>query len=229
MIDCTPIFLSLKLGVVTVIILLCISLPVAYVLSYTKLKRYTMLEALINLPLILPPSVLGFYLLYFLSPNHMFGKIIESLFHVRIVFSFTSLVIASVIFSFPIMVNSFKTGLNSVPSNYIDCANVLGLNKLKTLKDIILPYCRKHILSGVVLTFAHTIGAFGILLMIGGNIQGKTRLASIAIFNEVESMNYAGAHVYSVVLLVLTILILFVLIKVNKLYEPSKEYAAYKY
>jgi molybdate transport system permease protein len=226
-IDLLPIFLSLRLAVMTVAVLLVVSLPAAYILSFTRLRTNSFLEALMNLPLILPPSVLGFYLLYLFSPQQALGKFIESTFNVRLVFTFPSLVIASVIFSFPIMVNAFKTGFRSVPKNLLDCANVLGLSRWTLIFKVIFPYCRRHILSGMVLTFAHTIGAFGILLMIGGNIEGKTRLASIAIFNEVESMNYSAAHMYSLILTGITLAILFVLIKMNKKLQVERHHVEY--
>jgi molybdate transport system permease protein len=199
-----PIFLSLKLACVTTGVLLCIGIPLAYALSFSRSKWVPIWEALINLPLVLPPSVVGFYLLLLLGPRGYIGRVIEKLFNARIVFTFSGLVVSAVIFSLPFMVNSIKNGFSEIPLELIDAARSLGKSKLETLRYVILPNSTRSILNGIVLSFTHTIGGFGIFLMVGGNIPGKTRVASIAIYSAVESMDYREAHVFSLILIAVT-------------------------
>ncbi len=211
-----PLILSFSLSLITTIILLLISVPLAYWLSQTKTKIKPVLESIISLPIVLPPSVLGFYLLLAFSPNRAFGIFLEEYFNVRLLFSFPGLIIASVIYSLPFMVHPLQSGFQNLSSSLKDAAYTLGISPFKTLIHVMLPNIKPSLLTAIILTFAHTVGEFGVVLMIGGNIPGVTKVASIAIYDEVESMNYAGANFYSMVLLVVSFVILLLLFKFNK-------------
>ena len=152
------------------------------------------------MPLVLPPTVIGFYLLIVFSPKYFLGHFLESIFGVRVVFSFTGLVIGSVLFSLPFMVNPIKAGLQNFPCALMEASYCLGKSPWETLRRVILPNIKPALLTGIVMAFAHTIGEFGVVLMIGGNIPGETRLASIAIYNEVEALNYDTAGLYALIL-----------------------------
>ncbi len=208
MIDWSPILLSLKLALLTVIILLVISIPLAFWLSNKKSKLKSVIEAIISLPLVLPPTVLGFYLLITFSPNSSIGSFFTDYLGINLAFSFTGLVIGSVIYSLPFMLQPILTGFNSLPKSLSEVSYVLGKSKTTTLLKVLLPNSKQSVLTGTVLAFAHTIGEFGVVLMIGGNIPNQTKVVSIAIYDEVESLNYVNAHIYSGILLGITFLIL---------------------
>lgn len=207
-IDFYPLILSAQLAAITTVILLFIGIPLAYYLAYSRRTYKVLLEALVSMPLVLPPSVLGFYLLLAMSPQSAVGKWLSDLFDVRLVFSFTGIVLGSVIFSLPFMVQPLQAGFQQLPKSMKEAAHTLGLGSVATLVRVLLPNMKGPLLSALVLTFAHTIGEFGVVLMIGGNIPGVTKVASIAIYDEVESLNYAAAHVYSAILVCLSFLVL---------------------
>ena len=208
MIDWNPILLSLKLATLTVIILLVLSIPLAFWLSNKKSKFKSVIEAIISLPLVLPPTVLGFYLLIAFSPNSSIGSFFTDYFGINLAFSFTGLVIGSVIYSLPFMLQPILTGFNSLPKSLTEAAYLLGKSKRTTLLKVLLPNSKQSVITGIVLAFAHTIGEFGVVLMIGGNIPNQTKVVSIAIYDEVESLNYTNAHIYSGILLAITFIIL---------------------
>ncbi len=208
MIDWNPILLTVKLALLTVIILLGISIPLAFWLSSRKSKFKSTIEAIISLPLVLPPTVLGFYLLIAFSPNSPIGSFFTNNLGIDLAFSFTGLVIGSTIYSLPFMVQPLISGLNNLPNALTEAAYVLGKSKRTTLIKVLLPNIKHSILTGVVLAFAHTIGEFGVVLMIGGNIPNQTKVVSIAIYDEVESLNYSNAHLYSGLLLAIMFVIL---------------------
>lgn len=208
MIDWNPILLSLKLALLTVIILLVISIPLAFWLSHKKSKLKSIIEAIISLPLVLPPTVLGFYLLITFSPNSNIGSFFSEYLGINLAFSFTGLVIGSVIYSLPFMLQPILTGFNSLPKSLSEASYLLGKSKRITLLKVLLPNSKQSVITGIVLAFAHTIGEFGVVLMIGGNIPNETKVISIAIYDEVESLNYANAHLYSGILLAITFIIL---------------------
>ena len=169
------------------------------------------------MPLVLPPVVIGFYLLLALSPNHALGRLLHALFHVNFVFTFQGLVAGSVLFNAPFMINPLLSGLEGLPRNLCEASFVLGRGCLTTFFKVLLPSIRPALATGVILTFAHTIGEFGMVLMIGGKIPGVTRVASIAVYDDVESFNFASAHVYSAVLFASSLrFILLLLLLVNK-------------
>ena len=218
-IDWIPFWLSLKLAVMTTAILVFIGIPVAYFLSYKNFRFKTFLEALFSLPLILPPTVLGFYLLLLMGKNGWLGKIWEKLAGHQLAFHFEGLVFASVIFSFPFMVYPLISGFKSVPKNIIEASYTLGKSKIETLFKVILPNMKPAILTGITLSFAHTIGEFGVVLMVGGSIDGQTKVVSIAIYEAVEQLDYSTAHIYSIILVVLSFLTLLILYLLNKKFE----------
>jgi len=199
----TPIFLSLQLAFVTTILLLLIGIPIAYWLANTRSRLQWIVEALVSLPLVLPPTVLGFYLLLAFSPNSGMGSFFKDTLGLDLIFSFGGLVIGSVIYSLPFMVHPIQAGLKNLSPGLTEASYVLGKSKWTTLRRVILPNIKPSLLTGVILSFAHTIGEFGVVLMIGGNIPGQTRVASIAIYDKVEALDYAAAHEYAAVLLAL--------------------------
>ncbi|SFW66703.1 molybdate transport system permease protein [Sinomicrobium oceani] len=196
-----PVILTLQLAAVTTAILFVLAIPLAYWLSQTRSRIKPFAEALVSMPLVLPPTVLGFYMLLAFSPNNAFGEWLDDRFGIRLVFSFSGLVLASVLYSLPFMVHPIQSGLSALPQALSEAAYVLGKSRRTTLFRVLLPNIRPAMLTGIVLTFAHTIGEFGVVLMIGGNIPGKTRVASIAVYDEVEALRYMAAHGYSLVLL----------------------------
>ena len=213
--DWQPLILTFELALVTTLVLLLISIPLAVWLVNTRSKIKPVLSTLISMPLVLPPTVLGFYFLLAFSPGNSFGKWIDEWLGIQLVFSFTGLVVASVIYSLPFMVHPIQSGLASLPRTLSEASFVLGKSKWSTLRRVLLPNIKTSLITGAVLTFAHTVGEFGVVLMIGGNIPGKTRVASIAIYDEVEALNYASAHFYSAVLFVITFTILLAVYLIN--------------
>jgi len=208
LIDFTPFILSFKLAFFVTIILLCVGIPFAYFLSNTKSKFKPVLEAISALPIVLPPSVLGFYLLIFLSQDSFIGRIVYELFNIKLVFTFEGLVVASCIYSFPFMIQPLQAGFSSVDKRLIEASFLSGKGKLETLFRVILPNMKTSIMTAIIITFAHTIGEFGVVLMVGGSIPGKTEVASVAIYDYVETMDYKSAHFYSAILLIISFLVL---------------------
>ena len=222
MIETAPIFLTLELAFLTTIILFFLAIPVANWLSHKKSILKTIAEVVVSLPLVLPPTVIGFYLLLAFSPANSFGKFLEQYFDIRLAFSFGGLLIGSVIYSLPFMVHPILSGLNSLPSTLEEASYSLGKTKMQTLFKVLLPNIKPSLLTGIVLTFAHTIGEFGVVLMIGGNIPGKTNVASIAVYDEVEALNYHNANVYAAVLVAISVTILFLLYFSNRKLQEVK-------
>ncbi len=215
MIDWEPLILTFKLAFVSTVILLVISIPLASWLAGTNNRMKPVIESLISMPLVLPPTVLGFYLLVAFSPSNAFGNWLDEWIGLRLVFSFEGLVLASIIYSLPFMVHPIQSGLSNLDSSLREAAYVLGKSKSTTLFKVLLPNIKPSLLTGIILAFAHTIGEFGVVLMIGGNIPGQTKVASIAIYDEVESLNYVAANIYSLILFAITFSILLVVYTVN--------------
>jgi molybdate transport system permease protein len=207
---------TFKLAGITTVLLLFIGVPLGYALAFTKSRFKPIIEAIVSMPLVLPPSVLGFYMLVFFSPRDGFGRWLDETFGLRLVFSFEGLVVASIIFSLPFMVHPIQSGFSALPKNLMDAAYTLGKSKLNVLFRVLLPNIRPSLLTGIVISFAHTVGEFGVVLMMGGNIAGKTRVASIAIYDEVEALNYAAANSYALTLFVISFAILLFVYGVNK-------------
>src|SRR5665213_15500 len=213
--DWQPLLLTFKLAIITTFVLLIIAIPLSYWLAYTKTRIKPVIETLVSMPLVLPPTVLGFYLLIAFSPGNAFGSWLNNFIGLKLIFSFTGLVLASVIYSLPFMVHPIQAGFSNLSSTITEASYVLGKSKTTTLFKVLLPNIKPSLLTGIVLAFAHTIGEFGVVLMIGGNIPGKTRVASIAIYNEVEALNYRSANWYSFILFATTFIILLVIYLVN--------------
>lgn len=207
-INFTPFFISLKLASATTAILFMAAFPVAYLLAYKKFSGKFILESVLTLPIIMPPTVLGFYLLILMSPHSSTGRFISKITGTGILFSFSGIVAASCVAAFPYMLLPLKNGLESIDRSFIEASYTLGKGKLETLVRIIVPNIRPYIISAPITTFAHTIGAFGVVLMIGGNIPGVTKVASIEIYELVEEMNYREAHIYSMILLAISLSVL---------------------
>jgi molybdate transport system permease protein len=216
MIDFAPFVLTLKLAIVTTVILLVIATPLAYFLATTKSRLKPVYESVVALPLVLPPSVLGFYFLLAFSDDGFVGQAWGFLFDAKLAFSFPALVIGSVIFSLPFMTHPLLSGFESMDRNLKKAAMTLGKSPLETFFRVELPMIRSSIITGVVLAFAHTVGEFGVVLMIGGNIEGVSRVASIAIYDKVESFEYTAAHTYSAILFIFSFAVLFLVYKFNK-------------
>ncbi len=206
--DWGPLILTFQLALVTTTILLLISIPLALWLVNSRSKIKPVIETLVSMPLVLPPTVLGFYFLIAFSPSNAFGHFLDQYLGLKLVFSFGGLVVASVIYSLPFMVHPIQSGLSGLSPSLTEAAYVLGKSRLQTLLRVQLPNIKSSLLTGVILAFAHTVGEFGVVLMIGGSIPGQTKVASIAIYEEVEAMNYAAANFYSIVLFIITFLIL---------------------
>lgn len=211
----TTMVLTFKLALVTTAILLIIGIPLASFLVFSKMRFKSVAETIVSMPLVLPPSVLGFYLLLAFSPASALGEFLTS-HDIRLAFSFEGLVIGSVLFSLPFMVHPIQSALSQVPKSIFEASYTLGKSKLQTMLRVILPMIKHGIISGSVLAFAHTVGEFGVILMIGGNIPDETRVASIAIYDEVESLNYAMAHQYAFTLFIVTFTILLLVYTLNK-------------
>jgi len=204
----SPLILTLQLATVTTAVLFVVGLPLAWWLARSTSRFKSIAETLISMPLVLPPTVLGFYFLIAFSPGNAFGSWLEEAVGLRLVFSFGGLVLASVIYSLPFMVHPLQSGLAALPGSLMDAARLMGKSKWEILTRVQLPNIRPALLTGLVLSFAHTVGEFGVVLMIGGNIPGQTRVASIAIYDEVEAMNYTAANAYSLILFVISFTVL---------------------
>lgn len=210
-----PLILTFKLAFVTTLLLLALSVPLAYWLSYSRSRVKPLVETLVSMPLVLPPTVLGFYFLLAFSPGNAFGQWLNEWLGIKLVFSFPGLVLASLLYSLPFMVHPIQSGLSSLPDSLREAASVLGKTRTQTLLHVLLPNIKTSLLTGIVLAFAHTIGEFGVVLMIGGSIPGTTRVASIAIYDEVEALNYEAANFYSAVLFAITFCILLAVYLIN--------------
>ena len=210
-----PLILTFELALVTTVLLLVISLPLAYWLAYSRSRIRPVVETLVSMPLVLPPTVLGFYFLLAFSPGNVFGAWLQEWLGLKLVFSFPGLVVASILYSLPFMVHPIQAGLAGLPPSLKEAAYVMGKSRFRTLWNVLLPNIRPSLLTGIVLAFAHTVGEFGVVLMIGGSIPGQTRVASIAIYDEVEAMNYGAANFYSGILFVITFCILLLVYLVN--------------
>lgn len=196
-----PLILTTKLAALTTLILLVIGTPVAWWLATTKIKIKPIIEAIVALPIVLPPTVLGFYILVILGPQGWIGSWWLEITGQTITFSFSGLVIASVIYSFPFVVQPLQSAFESVGNDIMETAYTLGAKPLDAFFTVAVPLAKRGFLTGGVLGFAHTLGEFGVVLMVGGNIPGETRVVSIAIYDHVEMLEYGQAHVMAGILL----------------------------
>ncbi len=207
-IDLTPFWLSFKLASITVLILFLLGLPLAWWLSQTRSRVKPIIETLTALPIVLPPSVLGFYLLWSLSQNSPVGHFFQETFGVKLVFSFIGLVVASCLYSLPFMVQPLQSGFESLDRHMLEASYLAGKSRWTTLWRVALPNIKPALLTALIITFAHTVGEFGVVLMVGGSIPGVTKVASVAIYEQVEVMDYASAHIYSALMVVISFAVL---------------------
>jgi molybdate transport system permease protein len=207
-VDWSAIVVSLRLSFLTMLILLLLGLPMGYWIAYSRWRWKFLVEAVVALPLVLPPTVLGFYLLIALGPRSPVGGFYGWLTGSTLPFSFEGLLVASVLYSLPFAVQPFAASFVAVDPHLVEASWCLGASKVRTFFQLIIPLSRPGILTGMVLSFAHTLGEFGVVLMIGGNLPGRTRTVSIAIYDEVQALNYVGAGKTALCLLVVSFLVL---------------------
>jgi molybdate transport system permease protein len=208
--------LSVRLAGAVSAILLVLALPLAYWLSFTPWRGKFLFESLVALPLVLPPTVLGFYMLIALGPRGFLGRLWQTLFGHPLAFTFTGLVIASLIYSLPFAVQPLVSSFEALDRRLLDAASVLGASRARSFFRIILPLAWPGVITAVVLCFAHTLGEFGVVLMVGGNLPGITRTISIDIYDRVEALDYTAAHQTALLLLLISFLVLSVVYGVNR-------------
>ena len=204
----TAIRLTLELAVLTAVILLVVGLPIAYWITYSRRRWKFLVESVVALPLVLPPTVLGFYILVAIGPHSPLGRWYAELVGHPLPFTFEGLLFASVLYSLPFAVQPFSSGFEQVDRRLIEMSWTLGVSKLATFIKLIIPLSTAGIVTGFVLSFAHTLGEFGVVLMVGGNIEGVTRTVSIEIYDDVQSLNYAVAEKTAALLLGISYLVL---------------------
>ncbi len=211
-----PLALTLKLAAITTTLLLLLCAPISWWLAQTSSRYRPVFEAIIALPIVLPPSVLGFYLLIGLSPNGPLGKLSAALGGPALVFSFTGLVIGSLVYTLPFVAQPLQNAFASIKADQLEAAATLGASPLDRFFTIVLPQAKRGIITAAVLGFAHTLGEFGVVLMIGGSIPGETRTMSIAIYESVEMLDYGKAHILAATVLAISFLLLVAIYGLNR-------------
>ena len=200
-VDVPALLLSLRLSLATAALLVALGLPLAWWLATSRARWRPLVEAVVALPIVLPPTVLGFYVLLLLGPRGPVGRAAEALFGARLPFTFQGLLVASVLYSLPFAVQPFAASFSAVDRSLLEAAASLGASGARTFFRVVLPLSRAGVVTGVVLSFAHTLGEFGVVLMVGGSIPGETRTVSVAIFDHVQALDYGSAGATSLVLL----------------------------
>ena len=221
MMDFGPLWLSAQLASVTTAILILLGAPLAWWLSQTRSRMQPVVQAIVAMPIVLPPTVLGFYLLIVLGPNGAIGSWWVKLTGDTLTFSFTGLVIASCIYSLPFAVQPMQNAFESLSKKNLEAAWTLGASKLDAFFSVAVPLSVRGFISAIVLAFAHTLGEFGVVLMVGGNIPGETRVVSIAIYDHVETLDYAAAHQLSLALIVFAFVTLFSMFLINRRWQSQ--------
>ncbi|MDA1075598.1 MAG: molybdate ABC transporter permease subunit [Proteobacteria bacterium] len=216
--DAGPLWLTFHLALVTTLVLLIIGTPLAWWLARTRSRAKPFVEALTALPLVLPPTVLGFYLLVIFNPTSPIGALWVDITGNTLTFSFTGLVVASIMYSLPFMVQPLASAFETVGRNPMEAAASLGASPLDAFFSVVVPLSSRGFLTAVILTFTHTIGEFGVVLMVGGNIPGETRVISIAIYEHVETLRYAEAHILAAGLLAFSFVSLLGVYTLNRRY-----------
>jgi molybdate transport system permease protein len=211
-----PLLLSLKLASVVAMLLLVLGVPAAYWLAFSRWRGKFLVESVVALPLVLPPTVLGFYVLVAMGPRGPLGKLWSAFFGHGLAFTFAGLVLASVLYSLPFAVQPLTAAFESVDRKLLDASAVLGAGKLRTFWRVILPLSIPGVVTAVVLSFAHTMGEFGVVLMVGGNLAGVTRTASIAVYDDVQALDYAAANQTALVLLLISFAVLCAVYGMNR-------------
>ena len=205
-----------KMAVITTAVLFVFSLPIAYWLAYSKFKGKVIFEALVCMPMVLPPTVLGYYFLLLISPTRGFGKFLNETFDIQLAFTFEGIVIASIIANLPFMIQPLQNGFIALPKQLKEAAYTLGKSKWTTFWRVLLPNIKPSIITGLALTFAHCIGEFGIVLMIGGSIPHETKVASIELYDQVQALNYDLANQYALILFAISFILLIIIFSINK-------------
>ena len=219
--DISALWVTLQLALVTTLILLLIGTPLAWWLSRTQNRAKTLVEALVAIPLVLPPTVLGFYLLIMLAPDGPIGAFWQALGGDTLAFSFTGLVIGSVLYSMPFVVQPLQNAFSNIGDHYLEAASTLRASPLNRFFTLVVPLAKPGFITATTLGFAHTVGEFGVVLMIGGNIPGETQVLSIAIYDHVESLEYANAHLLSAGLMVFSLVVLISVYGLNRQQLPN--------
>lgn len=201
MLDLTPLLVSLRLAATTVLVLLVAAVPLAYRLALSKHRLKPIIESFVSLPIALPPTVVGFYFLYVFGRGNAVGAWLADSLDVHLVFSFTGLVLGSVLYGLPFMVQPVKNGFEAIPLEILENAVLDGATRSQVFVRVAVPIARRSLLTGSALAFVHSLGEFGVVMMIGGNIAGETRTASIALYDAVQGLDYSTAHLYAAVLL----------------------------
>lgn len=214
--DWIALWTTLKLATVSTVLLLVVGIPLAWWLSRTQWRFKYLLESLVALPLVLPPTVLGFYLLLALGPNGFIGGTLEAAGGRPLAFTFTGLVIGSMVYSLPFVLQPLQNAFAAIDRRSLEVAATLGAKPLDRFGSVILPLAKPGLVTATVLGFAHTLGEFGVVLMIGGNIPGETRVASIAIYEHVESLQYGQAHALAACILLLSLFLLVLVYRYNR-------------
>ncbi|MBA4742397.1 MAG: molybdate ABC transporter permease subunit [Azoarcus sp.] len=217
--DTTALWITFKLAAISTALLLVCVTPLAWWLSQTRSRIKTVIEAVVSMPLVLPPTVIGFYLLLLLGPQGAVGGFLERIGVGHLAFSFTGLVIGSMIYSLPFAVQPLQNAFQATGARVLEAAATLRAGPLDRFLSIALPLARRGFLTAAVLSFAHTLGEFGVIIMLGGNIPGHTQVASIAIYNHVEAMDYASAHGLAAVLVVLSFSLLLLVYAINRRFK----------
>lgn len=220
--DWQAIALTLRLCFLTTVILLVIATPLAWWLSRERTTMRVIVQAVVALPLVLPPTVLGFYLLIALGPRGIVGGTLESAGLSHLAFSFEGILLASVLYSMPFAVQPLLESFNNLGRRPVEVAASLGAGVIDRFLTVILPLCKGGFIVAATLSFAHTIGEFGVIVMMGGSIPGETKVLSVLIYEHAESMNYAGAHKLSALLLVFSFAVLFVVYSINRRFHVVK-------
>ncbi len=219
--DLTALFITLKLATISTVILLVIGTPIAWWLARSKWKYKFCFEALVALPLVLPPTVLGFYLLIALGPKGPLGSLSQFMGGQSLAFTFTGLVIGSVFYSMPFVIQPLQNAFSNIGQRPLEVASTLGASPIDQFFSIAIPLAKPGFITAAVLGFAHTLGEFGVVLMIGGNIPGETQVVSIAIYDHVEALEYTQAHWLSACLLVISFMLLVIVYAVNRRFSVS--------
>jgi molybdate transport system permease protein len=210
------IWVTVKLASLTAVTLLVVGLPIAYWLSFSRWRWKFLIESVVALPLVLPPTVLGFYILVAIGPHSPLGQLYTDLVGSPLPFTFQGLLFASILYSLPFAVQPFVAAFEQVDRRLIEASWTLGVSRVNTFFKLVIPLSAAGVVTGVVLSFAHTLGEFGVVLMVGGNIEGETRTVSIDIYDEVQALNYSGAAKTALFLLVVSYLVLLLVYAINR-------------
>lgn len=214
--DWQAFLLTMRLALVVTTILLLLGVPLAYWLAFSRWRWKFIVEAMVALPIVLPPTVLGFYVLIALGQRSPLGKWWQSLIGHPLAFTFEGLVIGSVLYSLPFAVQPFAASFTSVDRRLLAASEVLGASRVRTFWRVIMPLSVPGLVTGIALSFAHTVGEFGVVLMVGGNIPGVTRTLSINIYDQVQDLNYSGANMTALILVAIALILLSILYSLNR-------------